>query len=97
MKDRPGKTPAGVVRVLERSLDEFGAHVLGDSKADEHPGIAVNYRSEIHIRPVRDRQIGDIANQHPICSRGREFSLDQVGKHHSIGPTPGGGDLAFFV
>ena len=55
MKDRPGKTPAGVVRVLERSLDEFGAHVLGDSKADEHPGIAVNYRSEIHIRPVRDR------------------------------------------
>ena len=45
MKDRPGKITAGVVRVLECFLDEFGAHVVGDSKADEHPGIAVNDRS----------------------------------------------------
>ena len=45
MKNRTGKTPAGVVRVLERFLDEFGAHVVGDSKANEHPGIAVNHRS----------------------------------------------------
>ena len=80
MKDRPGKVTAGVVRVLECFLDKFGAHVFGDSKADEHPGIAVDYRSEIHIRPVRDRQIGDIANEHPICSWCREVSLDQVGE-----------------
>lgn len=83
--------------MLERFPDEFGAHVVGDSKADEHPCIAVNYQSEIHIRPVRDRQIGDIANQHPICSGGCKVPLDQVSKHHAIGLTPGGGDLAFFT
>ena len=44
MKDRPGKTPAGVVRMLERFLDKFGAHVICDSKANEHPGIAVNLK-----------------------------------------------------
>lgn len=96
-EDYPGEITADFVRGIEGFFEEFCAYVVGDSKASEHPGVAVNYRSQKHIRPVRSRQRGALVNENPICSWCREIQLDHVCEQETSTVTPSCRSLAFSV
>ena len=96
VEDCPGEIAAGMVSIFERLFDEVGAQVVCDREANEHPRVAINHRSKIHVRPVRDRQIGNIADEDPIGRWRSEVALDQVSEYKAITLTLRCRDFTFF-
>ena len=62
VKNRPVKATSDPVSHREGFFDQLGAHVVGDCETGQLPRIAVDDRGQVHIRPVRDRQVRDIAD-----------------------------------
>nr|AAK62490.1 MC16 [Micrococcus sp. 28] len=80
VKHGAGETAAVAGRGAECVLDEFGAHVVGDLPARELAGAEVDARREIQVRPVCDREVGDIADVPAVRLPDREVPADQVGE-----------------
>ncbi|BAC17176.1 conserved hypothetical protein [Corynebacterium efficiens YS-314] len=76
-------------------LDQAGPHVIGDRKAHQPAGIAVDDGGQVHIRPIRDRQVSDVPDVHLIRLVGGEFPAHQVREHWFLLIGDCGGDLAF--
>ena len=58
VEDRALEAVSGRGRDVQRFLDEFGAHVVGDRPAGEPSGVAVDHGRQVQVRPVREREVG---------------------------------------
>ena len=76
-------------------LDQGSTHVIGDREAYQPAGETVDDRGQVHIRPVRNRQVRDIADVDLVRCRGGEFPPHQVRKHRLPPIRDSRGDLAF--
>jgi hypothetical protein len=94
VKDRPGQAAAGQVGGGECLLDELGAHVLRDRPTGQAPAGAVDDGGQVKVRPVGQRQVGDVPDVALIRRLGGEVPLEQVGHRLIRGLGHGGADLA---
>ena len=76
-------------------LDQGRTHVIGNREADQPAGETVDDRGQVHIRPVRDRQVRDIADVDLVRCRGGEPPADEIRKHRLPPIRDSRGDLAF--
>nr|CAA48851.1 unnamed protein product [Corynebacterium glutamicum] len=95
VKDRPRQASALALSHQQRVLHQGGTHVICDRKAHQPAGIAVNDRSQVHIRPISNRQVRDVPDVHLIWLISGELPADKVRKHCLGFIRHSGGDLAF--
>ena len=77
VEDRIWLYAAGVDGGLECVGDETGAHVVGHREADDHLGVAVDHRRQVHPAfPGAD--VGDVADEFHAWLGGGEVPADQV-------------------
>ena len=62
VEDRAAQAAAVGQGGLEGVLDELGAHVVGDRPAGELAGAAVDHGRQVEVRPVGQRQVGDVSD-----------------------------------
>lgn len=70
----PGRGSGG-----EGVLDELGAHVIRDRPPGEPTGVAVDHGGQVQVRPVGQRQVGDVPDVALVGALGGEVTLEQVG------------------
>lgn len=95
VKNRPSQASTLVFGHEQCVLDQAGAHVIRDGKADQPAGIAINDRRQVHIRPIRNRQVRNIPNVELVRLVSGELPAHQIREHRLLMIRHGGDDLAF--
>ncbi len=76
-------------------LDQGGTHVIGDREAGQPARETIDDGREVHIRPIGNRQVGDVADVDLVRCRGGEPPADEIREHRFFPFGHSGGDLAF--
>lgn len=95
MKNRTLQAPTLALGHEQRVLHQGSTHVIRDRKTHQPARIAINDRSQVHIRPIRNRQIRNISDVEAVWLLLGEFSAHRIRKHCPSFVRDSGGDLAF--
>jgi hypothetical protein len=90
VEDRPRQAASGVASRGQRVDDQVGAHVLGDRPPGQPSGVTVDHGGQVEVRPVGDREVGDVADVALVGLFGGEVAAQQVG-HGLLGRVGHGG------
>ena len=96
VENGPVKVASDPVGHRESFFDQLRAHVVSDRETGQLPRIAVDDGGQVHIRPVRDRQVRDIADVDGVRFLRDEPAFQQVGQLRSLFRRHGGLHPAFF-
>lgn len=69
--------------------------MIRDRKTHQPAGIAISNRGQVHIRPIRNRQVGNVTDIDLIGCWSGEVTANQIGQYRLFLIRLGCGDLAF--